>query len=69
MEETGKQTMLTVREVAKYLNIGINAAYKLVKQPGFPSIRMGEKRYLTSVAALDKWVDEHAGKNVSLGVE
>lgn len=69
MGEQKDSATLTVAELAKYLNIGINAAYRLVKQPGFPSIKMGEKRYLIPVKAIDKWMEEQAGKTVSLEVE
>lgn len=69
MAEPNEPVTLTVAELAKYLNLGINATYRLVKQPGFPAIKIGEKRYLTPVKAVDKWLEEQTGKTVSLEVE
>ena len=34
---------LSVEEMAKYLKVGRNTAYKLCKEPGFPSSRIGKK--------------------------
>lgn len=34
---------LTVSEIAMILRIGKASAYKLVKEPGFPSIKIGKK--------------------------
>ena len=59
--ESKNTATITVAELAKYLNIGINAAYRLVKQPGFPSMKIGEKRYLIPGKALEKWLDEQTG--------
>lgn len=48
--------ILNVKQMAKYLGIGINAAYKLVHQDGFPSLRIG-KRIVIPKTQLDKWVE------------
>ena len=32
---------LTVRETARFLKIGINKTYQLVKTPDFPALRIG----------------------------
>lgn len=48
--------ILNVKQMAKYLGIGINAAYKLVHQDGFPSLRIG-KRIVISKTQLDYWVE------------
>ena len=52
---------LTVREMAKYLRIGVNAAYSLVKQPGFPIVKVGKRKQFIPVKALDKWLEEQTG--------
>lgn len=49
--------------VAAELGINMNAAYALVKQPGFPSIRIG-KRIIIPKEAYNKWLLEAAkGEN------
>ena len=39
-------TVLSVQEVSKDLNIGINQAYDLFKQEDFPSIKIGRKFWI-----------------------
>lgn len=48
--------ILNVKQMAKYLGIGVNAAYRLVHQEDFPSIRIG-KRIVISKTQLDNWVE------------
>ena len=42
--------LLTVNDVSKDLNIGINTAYTLFKNKQFPSIKVGKKRKITLLA-------------------
>lgn len=53
--------VLEVEELASALKIGRDAAYELVKQEGFPSIRIG-KRIIIPDAALDEWLLREAFK-------
>lgn len=69
MSEHTENVTMTVRELAKYLNLGINATYQLVKQPGFPSIWFGEKKCLIPKKEVDRWLSENAGKTVKLEVK
>ena len=39
--------MLSVQEVSKDLNIGINQAYDLFKQDDFPTINIGKRKVIT----------------------
>ena len=50
---------LTVGEVQEMLGIGRNQAYALVKQEGFPSVRVG-RRILVPRGAFADWMREHA---------
>lgn len=34
---------LTVKEMAEILRVGINKAYDIVRTPGFPAIRSGDR--------------------------
>ena len=53
---------LTVKEMAKYLRIGISNAYRLIKEPGFPSVRILNDRYIIPKDRLDQWIEERVGK-------
>lgn len=53
---------LTVEEVAKYIGIGMNKAYDLVKLQGFPVIRIG-RRFIIPKSALDEWLLKNAKSN------
>lgn len=61
-DERTEQRFLTVKEMAKYLRIGISNAYRLVKEPGFPSVRVLNDRYIIPKDRLDQWVEERIGK-------
>ena len=44
-----KKAVISVREMAKYLGIGVNVAYELVRRPDFPALRLGEKRIVIPI--------------------
>ena len=44
--------MLSVHEVSKDLNIGINQAYDLFKQDDFPTINIGKRKVITLASYL-----------------
>lgn len=46
---------ITVREMADVLRIGLNKAYKLVKQKDFPAQRV-EHKYLVDKSLLNEWL-------------
>lgn len=46
---------LTVKEVSEALGIGINQAYALVKQTGFPKLKIGTK-YLVPKDEFELWI-------------
>ena len=56
---------ISVMEAADLLGIGKTAMYGLVKQPGFPIIKIG-KSYRIRKAGLDEWLKDHEGKEVIL---
>lgn len=43
-------TILTVTDVAKDLNIGKNASYKIFKRNDFPSVNIGQSWHITLIA-------------------
>lgn len=54
------QKYLTVERMADTLGINLASAYALVKQPGFPAIRISPRRIVIVADALDRWMTEHA---------
>lgn len=50
-----EKSTMSVKELAGQLGISMPKAYELVKQPGFPSIRVGG-RILIPVDAFKEWL-------------
>lgn len=48
----------TVQEIMKILNIGKNAAYQLVEQKYFKSVRIGSSIRI-SKESFDKWLNDN----------
>jgi excisionase family DNA binding protein len=51
-------SMLRVADVAAYLNICTRVAYRLVKQPGFPLVRLSSKGWRIPRDAFFEWLEE-----------
>ena len=56
MTENGEFKLLTVTEVGNILNIGRASAYALVRQTGFPVIRIG-RHFRVPEDALYRWIN------------
>lgn len=54
---------INAKEAAKRMNISMPTFYELAAVEGFPCIRVG-KKYLVSVAGLERWVNENLGRNL-----
>ena len=50
---------ITVKELAKLMNISLPTAYSLTERAGFPLIRVGRKK-LIPLAALQEWLNTQA---------
>lgn len=57
---TDRKMTLTVEEMAEQLGISRSVAYQLIKEKGFPSIRVGERRVIIPVKSLEKWLEDMA---------
>jgi excisionase family DNA binding protein len=53
-----KRLCVTVPEAAEMLGISRNFGYKLVREGKLPVIRLGEKRLVIPIAALDRMLEE-----------
>lgn len=58
--------MLTLKEVAEYLSIGITTAYELMRNENFPSFRVaygrGRGTWRVNIADLEQWVNQQKKK-------
>ena len=52
--------VLTINDICKIMSIGKNAAYALVKTPGFPLIRAGQRKILINGKLFREWLDARA---------
>ena len=53
---------LTVKETREYLKIGSTKLSHLLKEDGFPCVRLG-RRVLIIKDALDEWMHKHSNAN------
>ena len=57
------QNLMSVQDFAEQMNesigMGINKVYALVKEPGFPSVRIGG-RFFVLVDKVNDWLDKKA---------
>ena len=58
-------TCISVMEAAEILGVGRNKMYSLLKQEGFPYVKLGNT-YRIRKAGLDKWLKDHEGKEIIL---
>ncbi len=54
---SGSKLALTPLEASRLLGISRNLTYKLISDGTIPSIKMGEKRIVIPVAALEKMLN------------
>ncbi len=54
-----EKTTMSVQELSAQLGISLPKAYELVKEPGFPVIRIGA-RILIPVEAFREWLVIHS---------
>ena len=53
--------VMSAQELARQMGISLPKAYELVKEPGFPTIRIG-KRMLVSREMFLEWLENHTAK-------
>ena len=56
-----ERATFTVPEAAAYIGINPINCYGLCKTPGFPAVRVGQKRLVIPKEALKRWLDNQAG--------
>ena len=60
-----EQLLISAAKSADLLDISKPTMYRIMKTPGFPSVKIGG-RNLVSVEGLKKWVDAQVAENVGL---
>lgn len=59
--KNSEKMCISVKEMAKKLGIGLNAAYELVNKKSFyPSFKISDKRIVVSVEMLNRWIVEQS---------
>jgi len=53
---------MKVDQVANILGISKATAFNLARKPGFPAVRIGEKRIVVPTDKFFEWIDEEARK-------
>ena len=55
-----EKSVMSVQELARQMGISLPKAYELVKEPGFPTIRIGT-RILISTEGFRDWLRQKSG--------
>lgn len=59
MENQKSVKLLTRQEAAEYLGICMATLTELMREPGFPVVRIGARRVFINREKLDEWIDRH----------
>ncbi len=59
--QTTEKALLTALDLCVYLSCSKSVAYKLLNTEGFPTVRIGTRKYANK-AMLDQWLNEQAEK-------
>lgn len=57
--------MMSVKDIATSLGCGKNKAYDIVKQKGFPKIKIG-KQYYTPENEFNRWINNNLRREILL---
>ncbi len=60
-EKVNQPVLLTVRQAAKILNLGINRTYGLANAGVLPCLKIGNTIRIPT-AALEQWIQDNIGK-------
>ena len=63
LREIDAPRLLTVREVAKYLNRSMRWVQLEIASGRLPAVREGNSRPRIERGALDQWIDQHNGRD------
>ena len=63
--ETVERLAYSIEEMAEAISIGRAAAYELIKQEGFPAVKIGKGRYIIPVRELKDWLKRQTEKEAT----
>lgn len=52
---------LNANDLAKALGVSIETAYQLIHSKGFPTVKIGERRYIVPKDAFIEWMKNNTG--------
>ena len=61
--------MLEAQDIKEILGIALANAYKLMKRPDFPAIKVSARRYVVPEEAFRKWLDDQAEAKKAEGAD
>lgn len=57
---------ISVKQMAKELNIGLNLAYQIIRRSDFyPAIKISDKKTIINAEKLKQWINEQSDVNQS----
>lgn len=59
-------SFINVSKMAEMIGVSKSTAFNLVKDPGFPAIRIGEKRIIIPYEKFLEWIEDQSNKPVEL---
>lgn len=60
MSEQKHMRTLNAYDISSSLGIALANAYRLMKRPDFPAIKVSARRYVVPEAAFQKWLEDQA---------
>ena len=57
--------MMTTKEVADALHLGINKTRELINRKDFPKIKVGERKWLIPEDAFEEWLHKNLYRDLS----
>lgn len=58
-------TLLTVDDISSILKCGRDKAYRLMRTPGFPAIKIGKRRYVKQ-SIFNNWLETYTYKEFKI---
>ena len=55
---TEKIEFLNAKDIQEMLGIALSSVYKLMKQPGFPAVKVSARRTVIPKKAFENWIEK-----------
>jgi len=56
--------VLNANDLSKALGVSIETGYQLIHSKGFPTVRIGERRYIVPKDAFIEWMKNNTGRYI-----